>query len=417
MTLVRGHPRRIPATSHPLVMRVTEARGEAYYCSPNMENLVERCTDLIQDIGFAQVRDWKSKHPGRAAIAYFPVYVPVEIIHAAGMLPVCLSGAGDRLDVQYADARFGSFICSIVKTTTEMALTGHLEPFDAFLFSSICDSARNLCFVLKRNFPQTYYDFVHLPQNPSSKATAEFLSLEYRRIIAHLESLGGATIRDEDIRASILLYNRSRALIHQLYQLRTRSPHLIAAWESYVLVRAGNYLPVEEHIALLEEVLAQVPNRPRKSRDSIRVVVEGSFCEQPPLELIRLIEQAGCYIVEDDFTIGQRWFDAEVGIAGDPVAALAESYVNSSIYSSVRHDFRKPRWDGLSQKIRSTRADAVIFLIAKFCEPAYFDYVPFKQTVEEMGVPHLLMEFEEKLFTFDRVRTEVETFVESLVFD
>lgn len=382
-----------------------------------MEQLVAQCTDLIQDISFNQVREWKSKHPGRAAVAYFPVYAPAEIIHAAGMLPVCISGAGDRLDVQHADARFGSFICSIIKTTTEMALTGHLEPFDAFLFSSICDSARNLCFVLKRNFPQTYYDFVHLPQNPSSAATAEFLATEYRRIIGHLEALGGAAIRDEDIRRSTALYNRSRSLVQQLYQLRTRSPHLLAAWESYVLVRAGNFLPVEQHIALMEEALSLIPSRARKSRDSIRVVVEGSFCEQPPLELIRLIEQAGCYIVEDDFTLGQRWFDASVPLEGDPVYALADAYVEHSVYSSVRHDFRKPRWQGLEAKIRATRADAVLFLIAKFCEPAYFDYVPFKQTVEAMGVPHLLMEFEEKLFTFDRVRTEVETFVESLVFD
>jgi benzoyl-CoA reductase/2-hydroxyglutaryl-CoA dehydratase subunit BcrC/BadD/HgdB len=59
----------------------------------------------------------------------------------------------------------------------------------------------------------------------------------------------------------------------------------------------------------------------------------------------------------------------------------------------------------------------VIFLIAKFCEPAYFDYVLFKKKVDALGLPHLLLEFEEKLFTFDRLRTEVETFVESLVFD
>lgn len=382
-----------------------------------MERTFERCTELIQDIQFTPVREWKGRHPGRAAVAYFPVYAPVELIHAAGMLPVGLSGAGDRLDVQYADARFGSFICSIVKTTTELALTGHLDPFDGFLFSTICDSARNLCFVLKRNFPQVYYDFIHLPQNPSSKATAEFLTTEYRRIMASLEKISGKPIRDEDILRSIALYNRSRSLVQQLYQLRTRSPHLIAAWESYVLVRAGNFLPVEEHISMMEGVLAQLPDRPRKSRDSIRIVVEGSFCEQPPLELIKLIEQAGCYIVEDDFTLGQRWFDADVPLGGDPVAALAESYVEHSVYSSVRHDYHKPRWKGLEEKIKRSRADAVLFLIAKFCEPAYFDYVPFKQTVEQMGTPHLLMEFEEKLFTFDRVRTEIETFVESLVFD
>ena len=176
-------------------------------------------------------------------------------------------------------------------------------------------------------------------------------------------------------------------------------------------------MPVEEHIEILKQALDYLPTRPGRKRDAIRVMIEGAFCEQPPLELIRLLENAGCDIVEDDLAIAQRWFTEDVPITGDPVRALAESYVHRSVYSSVRHDFSKPRWEGLAEKVRNTRAEAVIFLIAKFCEPAYFDFVLFKKKVDEMGLPHLLLEFEEKLFTFDRLRTEVETFVESLVFD
>lgn len=163
--------------------------------------------------------------------------------------------------------------------------------------------------------------------------------------------------------------------------------------------------------------MQELRTRALKKRDSIRVVVEGSFCEQPPLVLIRMVEEAGCYIVGDDFTLGQTWFETDVPATGDPILELADSYVNRSVYSSVRHDFRKPRWTALVEKVKATRADAVLFLIAKFCEPAYFDYVPYKQELERAGIPHLQLEFEEKLFTFDRVRTEVETFVESLVFD
>ena len=382
-----------------------------------METTFQQCNRLLEDINFESVRAWKTTHAEGKAIAYFPVYAPVELIHAAGMLPVGLSGAGDRLDIQHADARFGSFICSIVKTTLEMGLTGHLQPFDGFLFSSICDSARNLCFVMKRNFPEMYVDFIHLPHNPASPAAAEFLEEEYRRVLAQLEKVGGRAVSDDAIRHSIALYNRSRTLIRELCQLRARQPHLLRAWESYLLIRAGNLLPVEQHIALLEDALLKLKVRDLKKRDSIRIVVEGSFCEQPPLALIRLIEEAGCYIVGDDFVIGQSWFVSDIPTDGNPVLALAESYVNRAGYSSVRHDFRKPRWNGLLDKVKSTPADAVLFLIAKFCEPAYFDYVPFKQELERAGIPHLQLEFEEKLFTFDRVRTEVETFVESLVFD
>jgi benzoyl-CoA reductase subunit C len=372
--------------------------------------------DVVQDLSFGSVRRWKEQHAGSKAVAFFPVYAPVELVHAAGMLPVQLSGAGDRLDIQHADSRFGSFICSIVKTTQEMAMTGHLEPFDAFLFSSICDSARNLCFVIKRNLPQMYVDFIHLPHSTST-SSVDFLAAEYRRIIAELEKLGGFKVSDESLRASIAVYNRQRQLVRQLYELRAQSPEKLRCWECYLLVRSGSFLPVEEHVALLSDALQQLSTRPAKKRDSIRVVVEGAFCEQPPIEVIRLLEEAGCDVVEDDLALAQRWFTSDVDVRGDPVGALAQSYVLNSVYSSVRHDFRHPRWEGLEGKIRTTRADAVIFLIAKFCEPAYFDYVLFKKKVEELGLPHLLLEFEEKLFTFDRLRTEVETFVESLVFD
>lgn len=382
-----------------------------------VERTFDRCSEIMQDLSFPEVRRWKEEHPGKKAIAYFPVYAPVEIIHACGMLPVGLNGAGDRLDIQYADARFGSFICSIVKTTLEMGMTAHMDAFDGMLFSSICDSARNLCFVMKRNFPEKYVDFLHLPHNPTSPAGAEFLEKEYGRLKACLEKVGGQAFGDGELRAAIALYNENRALLRQLYALRAEHPEQVRTSEIYALMRAGNYVPVEMYSEWLRDVTEELRKRTAKRRDSIRVVVEGAFCEQPPLDLVRLIEEAGCYIVDDDFLLGRRWFTRDVPLEGPPLRALAESYLDSSVYSSVRHDFRHPRQKELINKVKQLRADAVIFLIAKFCEPAYFDYVLFKRELESAGIPHLLLEFEEKTFTFDRLQTEVETFVESLLFD
>ena len=375
------------------------------------------CEDIIQDLSFASVKQWKQQHPGGKAIGYFPVYAPLELIHAYGMLPVGLNGAGDQLDIQYADARFGSFICSIIKTTLELGLTNHLAPFDGLLFSSICDSARNLCFVMKRNFPGIYTDFLHLPHNPNSEASTAFLLTEYERLAQNLEQLNGARMRERALADAIARYNENRRLTRQLYDQRARHPHLIRTSELYALVRAGNFLPVEEHTALLRKTVNNLSRRTGKQRDSIRILIEGSFCEQPPLDLIKIIEEAGCYIVDDDFALGPRWFYEDVPITNNPLQSLAESYVNRSVYSSVRHDWRKPRHKQLIEKVRRRQADAVLLLIAKFCEPAYFDYVLFKQELEKEGIPHLLMEFEEKMFTFERLRTEIETFVESLLFD
>jgi len=67
--------------------------------------------------------------------------------------------------------------------------------------------------------------------------------------------------------------------------------------------------------------------------------------------------------------------------------------------------------------VRDTGADAVIILAAKFCEPALFDYALYKQALDRAAIPHLFLEFDEKMWVFDRLRTEVETFVESMLFE
>ena len=375
---------------------------------------IARLEERITDVDFKAVQAWKAAH-GAKAIGYFPVYAPAEIIHASGALPVAIHGAGDRLDLQFADARFGSFICSIVKSTLELGLTDRLKPFDGLLFTSICDSARNLCFVAQRNLPGQYVDFIHLPHNCPSDAAVDFLAADYDRVRREIGKITGRFAGNDDLRRSIEIYNTNRRLTSDLYTLRSRAPQLLSTYELYLLVRAGDFMPVEDHNALLLEALDRVATS-AKPRDSIRIVIEGSFCEQPPLDLIKLIEAAGCYIVEDDFAVGRRWFRHAVPLDGDPLRNLAEAYVRDSVYSSVRHDSDRSRVDGLIDKVRTNRADAVLSFIAKFCEPALFDYVLFKRELDRLGIPHLLLEFEEKLFTFDRMQMEIETFVESLLF-
>ncbi len=122
-------------------------------------------------------------------------------------------------------------------------------------------------------------------------------------------------------------------------------------------------------------------------------------------------------MVEDDLLLGWRWFVGDVAPDGDPFERLGAAYVNQAAPSSTRHEGRQHRADGLIEKVRRARADAVVFMPAKFCEPALFDYVLMKQGLEREGIPHLLVEFEEKMWTFERTRNEIETFVESMLFE
>ena len=383
----------------------------------SIDSTIEHWKEVIQDPTFQSVQDWKERTGGKA-VGYFPVYTPMELLHAAGFLPVGIMGAGNRIEIAHADARFGSFICSIVKSTMELGMRDNLRIFDAMIFHSICDTARNLAFLFKRNFsPDLFVEYVHFPQNPRSESSIDFFVSELERVIHDMEPMAAHPVTPESINNSIHAYNRNRALLRRLYGLREASPHLISTLELYVLLKAGNFLPPDEHSAILEQALVEIPLRSRKPRDKVRVVLEGSFCEQPPIELIEAFDEAGCAVVDDDLVLGRRWFTEDIPVNGNPVRALAESYVRRSTYSSVRHDWGKQRMQGLLDKVKRARAEAVVFCIAKFCEPAYFDYVLFKDALDREGIPHLLVEFEEKMWTFEKARNEIETFVESILFE
>ena len=382
-----------------------------------VEDLVSRYRESLENSPLDLAAATKAKNPDRKLVGCYPVYSPVELIHAAGMLPVGVIGAGNRLEIAHADSRFQSFVCSIVKSTLELGLTDRLNFLDGMVFHSICDPARNLGSVFTRNFPDLMVEYIHFPQNMTSPHTVEYLLAEYRRIAVSYEQLARRQITDDALRASIALYNTQRRLLRELYAIRYATPQNLSTVDCYVLTRIGTLLPVEEHIAILEEAIPQLRQRNEKTKDRIRVVLEGSFCEQPPLELLEGLEAAGCYILDDDFVIGWRWFSEDIPTDGDPMRNLANAYLNRSVYSGVKHDIREPKSKHLIDKFKGARADAVLILAAKFCEPALFDYALYKRALEKEGIPHLCLEFEEKMWIFDKARTEVETFVESMLFD
>ena len=115
--------------------------------------IVARATALYEDLNFSSAREWKSAKPGRKVIGYMPIYVPRELIHAAGMLPLGILGGGDQLDVIHGDAYYQSYICRIPRSTIDLAASGRLDFVDGMLFPSICDVIRNLSGMWKMMFP------------------------------------------------------------------------------------------------------------------------------------------------------------------------------------------------------------------------------------------------------------------------
>ena len=375
-----------------------------------IDELLYHCRELVEDPGFPTVRRWREA--GGRVLGHFQVYFPEEIAHAAGLLPFKLRGA--PLEPTRADSHFGSYLCSIVKTTLETVLAGHAR-VDLFVTHPICDAARNLAGVWGRNF-EFPCQILYLPQNANSAHAGTYLTGEYQRLARTVEEIAGRTVTDEALRRSIGIYNENRALMRRLYDLKREAPWQVSADDAYALVAIGGMMPREEHNAILRAALPLIEARPARRQDRIRIVYEGGFCEQPPLDLVRTIGRS-CYVVDDDFMIGLRWIVADVEANGDPLGALADAYLERSSYSPVQHDLRKPKERMLLERIARARAQAAIVTAAKMCEPGLEEQVAYTHALDRAGIPYFVSEFEENMSSFETLAVQLETFVENLMFD
>jgi len=402
-----------PGTPEPVPEVEISADFREFRALGTIAEMVAFGRKVIDDLTFPTARAWAKS--GRGVIGCFPVYTPQELVHSMDLLPVLIQGGGENIDITHADAPLGSFLCSVSKSTLELALTGRLQSFSGFVFPYICDVSRNLEGIFGRVLPGRPTHMLHLPQNFHSAATLPFLMAEYRRFIAMLREAGGRAYSPEALTASIELFERHRARVAELARLKLEEPWRLTFTEFYVLVRLGNLLPREVHLELLERALVEASGRDRRPKDAIRIALVGSFCEQPTLDLLDLLEQVGCYVVDDELQMQHRWYSS-VPAGADPLERLARAYVSSPVDIGVRAT-PTTKGEAILAKVDRARAQAVVFLTAKFCEPALEDVVLYRRALDTRKIPYLHLEFEEKSTSYEQSRLQLETFVESILFD
>ncbi len=377
--------------------------------------IIARCQELFEDLDLKAVQAWKEAEPGRKAIGYMPFYVPREIIHAAGMLPVGILGGGDQLEVIHGDAYYQSYICRIPRSTIELGVTGRLDVIDGMLFPSICDVIRNLSGMWKLMFKDKYVRYFDVPQNFEDDVGGVFYLEELRNLRADFEELSGRPITDEALRTSIAVYNENRVLLRGLYDLRIREPWKASATDIYLILRAAMVRPVEEHSALVRDFLAAAADEERPMRDNCRIVLCGTFCEQPPLGLIRSIELAGCYIVDDDFMLVTRWLLDDVPEEGDPLENLSDAYLHHSAEMAAKYaPDVKTKGLHLVEAVKRSGAEGVIFASPSFCDPALLDRPMLQHVLAANDIPYTAFKYAENSGQMQPIREQAGTFADSI---
>lgn len=379
-----------------------------------IDEIVARADALYHDLDFEGVKAWRAAHPEGGVIGSLPTYAPRELVHAAGMLPVMLRGVGDQLEIIRGDAYFQSYICQLPRGMIELALSGRLAEFDGFIFPAICDVIRNLSGIWQMIFPDKQAHYLDVPQNFDREVGGRFYAEELRRIQRAFERINGKAVSADDLRRSIVLFNENRRAVKDLMDLRAEQPWRAPLHEAYLVIRAGDVMDVEAHTALVWDYVAAAHDADRPQRDHTRVVMAGSFCEQPPLGLIRTMERAGCYVVWDDMTLGARFIQGDIATDVDPWEALARAFLEQSMESASKFACKGDKGGELVQIVKQTRAEGVIFAAPSFCDPALLDQPMLQDAMDERKIPWTAFKYAENLGQFQVIREQAGTFADSI---
>lgn len=354
---------------------------------------------------------------GKKIIGYFCCFVPDEIITAFDMIPYRIQGSPNE-PIDEADAVIEPMACPFARSCFNMALKGEYDFLDGFVAPHSCDTIERMYHIWHSNKPSEFNHFINVPHmmGPSSD---EFYKKELEYFIKRLEEFSGKKLDCGKLRDAIKLYNRRRALLRELYELRKANPPLVSGTEITKVLVAGMGIPAAEHIDLVQTFIAEVKKRPAPKADGLpRIFIWGN--EIDDIAFIRLVEESGAHVVMDDLCTGSRFFWDEVPETADPLDGITTRYINihcprSNVpQTGGREEDLENRYGYIRNFISDWQVNGVIFYIVRYCDTCELEGPDLREYLNSLKLPVLMIEDDYSTSTIGQLRTRIQAFLEMI---
>lgn len=350
-------------------------------------------------------RDWKER-TGAKAVGWLCSYAPVEIMYAAGMLPVRILGTHEVQDV--TDRYLFPTVCPFSRDALAQGLKGRYDYLDALTMARTCSHVQGTFDNWRNYVPTPLIHYIWMPCHTASSRATPCLAGEYADFKQALEQLTGRPISSDDLDKAIELCNTNRKLMKRVYEFRKDEDPPITGAEAMEMVVASQLMDLAEHNSLLEQLLEELPNRKLDRETGLRLMMVGS--EMDDIVFVRMMEELGCTVVIDEHCTGSRYFWDEVVPEEDRLAAIADRYVRRWPCPAVSADFRE-RADRVLKHAQDWNVQGALVYQQKFCDPHEFDIPFLQQMFKEHDIPTLVLEFDVTI-PFGQFRTRIEAFLE-----
>ena len=362
--------------------------------------------ETIASLGYKEMASHFSKD--RKAIGFFCPYVPEELLHAAGFLPLRLMGTSIKMS--HVQTHLPSNCCHLVKSSLESLFQGELDFLQGVIFSQTCDSMQGLSDIWAHQRRLPIHFNLMVPTNLGSEHSRHYLKAEMERFKEFIESHSGK-ITPGSLKASIHLFNRIKEKLGEIYVRRQKGLIQLPGRFFAQIIRAGYLMDRSRYFELLEELLNSLPEQTEEKKDLVHVYLSGNMVHSE--SYYSLIEEAGAMVVRDDLCSGARTLRFMVPEDADPIEALTQRYF-TSFFCPTKHKGSRAHEEALLQEVQNSGARGVIFLLYKYCEAHYFDYPDLKAALESKGIPCLLLDVEDPSYSLGQLKIRLQAFVEML---
>lgn len=372
------------------------------------QNFVNGGADVVQMAG------------DRKIIGTYCVFVPEELIYAAGAHPVRLC-AGAYEPSEIGEELLPDVACPMVKSELGLATMPILDFYqkcDLVALPGSCHWKLKMGELLEGHGPVHMLDVPRIKERESSR---RYWLDEVKGFKAAVERTTGNRISRKKLKASIQAIQSAQAEVHRFFDLRKAIPAPILGRDALAVMNAYFYDDVDRWRTALAQLNDELEQRIADGvhvapASSARILLTGSPIVFPNWKVPMVIEDLGGILVADEFCTSQRYLSDMVamdeGSLNDMLMAIADRYVlpcSCPMFSNTVE-----RRDKLLKLIDDYQVEGVVYHILKGCHPYDIELKIIEKLMQDKGIPMLKIETDYSPQDVEQLRTRIEAFQETL---
>ena len=393
--------------------------GDIYLSQSGRLKGMEYLDFVLSEVHGLRIKELQeAKAQGKKVIGTFCVFVPEELVLAAGAIQVGLC-AGAEIGKEAAEKILPRNTCALIKSFVGFKiarLCPYIESCDLVVGETTCD--------VKKKAYEIFADYapVYVMEIPQMKQACdrELWKTEILRFKDEVERVTGTAITAPKLKEAIRLVNTRREVLQRLNRLRAVAPAPISGRDVLLINQISFYDNPVRFTAKIGELCDELEARIKKGEgvapaETPRLMLSGCPMAVPNWKLPFLVESSGAIIVGEESCIGARNTRDLVEDTGETLDAMLDAIADR--YMRIDCACFTPnteRLEHIVEMARDLKADGVIHYGLSFCQPYAIEAFKVEKALKDAGIPMLSIETDYSMEDVEQLKTRVEAFVEML---